>query len=370
MGGSGLHNVASDMKIHLAEGSIKHHSFAQLQASRSQLRFRVLLSYFYYLKSDLDAVFNKGFTQPYPDVFLDSGAWTAFTKGATIDLDEYCGFIRRYSHLITTFCNLDDMNDPQHTWENQQRMEEKGVPPLPVFHTGEPFEYLERYVERYAYVGLGKIIPYTQSPDVIFPWLVKCFRIAGDRTVFYGLGVTNWKMLCSFPWYSVDSSSWGSGFRYGRVPLFDERQGRFVGVQLGDMESCRRYGGLIERLGFDPMDFAKRSRNRRDRICAISALSYMLAERWLRRRHGPVSIPERDVVPAGLAAYLPGGSLKRQQNADGLNIHLADSVALNLELAQRGRSAVQEKEDGSRIYLVHDKTELKSALAAQEMEKD
>jgi hypothetical protein len=58
-------------------------------------------------------------------------------------------------------------------------------------------------VERYTYVSVGKIIPYTSKREIIIPWVTRCFRIAGDRAAIHGLGVTNWTLLRCFPWYSV-----------------------------------------------------------------------------------------------------------------------------------------------------------------------
>jgi hypothetical protein len=126
------------------------------------------------------------------------------------------------------------------------------------------------------------------------------------KTVFHGFGLTNWTILKSLPWYSVDSTSWGKGFRFGRVPVFDYSRGRFVDVQLGHFE----HAPLIRQYGFDPEDFADRDRNKRSNICTISALSYMVAEKWLREIHGDVEPPQRDVIgpeiesKAGLNLYL------------------------------------------------------------------
>ena len=52
------------------------------------------------------------------------------------------------------------------------------------------------------------------------------------------------------------------------------------------MNGWKRHAKLVRSLGFNPLDFADRSRNDRAKICAISALSYMLAEQWLSKYHG------------------------------------------------------------------------------------
>lgn len=271
------------------------------------MRLRILLSYHYYRNTDLDGLFATYFSEPYPDVFADSGGFSAMTQGVDIDLDDYAGWLQRWGHLFNTYANLDVIGDAEATLLNQQRLEDKGLSPLPVFHTGEDWQYLERYIEQYPYVALGGMVPYMRFPNKIMPWIIRAFRLAreGDnvRTVFHGFGATAWKVIRDLPWYSVDSSSWGTGFRYGRVPLFEAARGRFVNLSLGDHRSCYQYAPLIREMGFDPADFADRARNDRAKICAISALSYMRAEQWLRERHGEIHIPGRS-APVGLRAHL------------------------------------------------------------------
>jgi len=307
------------LRLHFADRDPVNHKFAQAGVLPHDFRLRILISYHYYKDVNLDRLYARHFKEPYPETFLDCGAWSAFTQGASLDLDQYVAFIKRYGHLFRVYSNLDDMNDPAKTLLNQTRMEDAGLTPLPVFHTGEPWSYLEGYLDKYNYVALGKIIPYTSNHKVIFPWVIKCFQMAQGRAVFHGFGVTNWDLLKAFPWYSVDSSSWGSGFRYGRVPLFDARRGRFFGAHLGDRRSCYQQRRLFQRLGFDWGDFAHRDRNTRPKVCAVSALSYVYAERWLRDRHGPIMIPQGD-----------GGG-------DGIKLHLADTAAsVNLRMADQG----------------------------------
>jgi len=52
--------------------------------------------------------------------FLDSGGFSAFTKGAVIDVYDYCDFIKKYSHVITHYSVLDDMLCAEKTLENQK----------------------------------------------------------------------------------------------------------------------------------------------------------------------------------------------------------------------------------------------------------
>src|SRR5687768_9251654 len=56
-------------------------------------------------------------------VFLDSGAFSAFTQGVDIDLNNYCDYIHRNKDIILVASVLDGIGDPLKTWQNQQAME-------------------------------------------------------------------------------------------------------------------------------------------------------------------------------------------------------------------------------------------------------
>ena len=291
------------LKLHLAERDPQHHAWAKHGADNGGYHLRILLSYHYYKDTDLDQLFEKYFTEPYPDVFADSGAFSAMTQGSYIDIDDYANWLKKYNHLFSTYSNLDVIKDADGTWENQVYLEEKhGLSPLPVFHVLESFDWLERYIEKYQYIALG--VAGMQQRGGLMAWLTKCFQMAKGRAVYHGFGLTGWKVMRDFPWYSVDSSSWGQGFRFGQVPVFNTNKGRFEKLKLGDVTSWQRHGQLIDSMGFNWHDFAYRERNDRAKICAISALSYMMAQKWLRKRHGEIYIPNDNGAPAVLRAHL------------------------------------------------------------------
>lgn len=332
------------MKIHIVDAMPLHLSYAKRGgADPNGMKLRILLSYWYYKDTELDALFEKYFTQPYPDVFADSGGFSAMTQGAQIDVSEYAAWIKRYKHLFNTYANLDVIGDAGATLDNQHRLEDLGVEPIPVFHVNEDWTQLESYIEQYPYIALGGMVPYMRYTKKIMPWIIKAFKLAGDKSVFHGFGATSWEVIKNLPWYSVDSSSWGAGFRFGQVPLFDESKGRFITAQLGDPVSCGKASKLFRSLGFDPLDFVDRSRNDRAKICAVSALSYMKAEQWLRERWGEIHIPKRNSEPVGLRVHIADANPARYGEAvagsvnAGLRLHLSDtSNGINYGDADKG----------------------------------
>lgn len=151
-------------------------------------------------------------------VFLDSGAFSAFTKGAEVDIGAYCDYILRNHDIIEQIDGqhlasvLDAIGDHNGTWRNQMEMERRGVRPLPCFHYGEPTEVLDWYIENYSYITIGGMVPIS-TPQLKL-WLDRLWRDhLTDENGFpkvkvHGFGLTSLPLMLRYPWYSVDSSTW------------------------------------------------------------------------------------------------------------------------------------------------------------------
>lgn len=151
-------------------------------------------------------------------VFLDSGAFSAFSKGVEINLPEYCEYIKQNDDIIERidgiplYSVLDGIGDPLKTYQNQLAMERLGVRPLPCFHYGEDERYLEWYMKNYDYITIGGMVPIT-TPQ-LYLWLDRIFdRYLTDgagrpKLRVHGFGLTTIGLMERYPWFSVDSSSW------------------------------------------------------------------------------------------------------------------------------------------------------------------
>lgn len=174
-------------------------------------------------------------------VFLDSGAFSAFTKGVEVDLPKYCEYIKRNKDIIehvdgTLLASvLDGIGDPLKTWQNQLAMEQLGVRPLPCFHYGEDERYLEWYIANYDYITLGGMVPIA-TPQLKL-WLDRIWeRYLTDgsgrpRIKVHGFGLTTVSLMERYPWYSVDSSSWVQIARVGGMLLMPEAKVIYVSNQ-------------------------------------------------------------------------------------------------------------------------------------------
>lgn len=172
------------------------------------------------------------------NVLLDSGAFSAWNKGAQIDLKEYIKFVKANSHLVGDYVCLDTipgsmgrMDRSQESidksaaasYKNQQIMKDAGLRPIPVFHQGEKMEWLERYVaEGEPYIGISPYMRSTQS--TLIAWLDECFTRITDKegrpvVKTHGFGVTSHEVLWRYPWQSVDSTTWAIAPAYGMLIL-------------------------------------------------------------------------------------------------------------------------------------------------------
>ena len=154
-------------------------------------------------------------------LFLDSGAFSAWSKGINIDIQEYINFIKEHEKYIDVYAVLDDILDPEITLKNQQIMEEAGLDPLPCFHFGEDIKYLKDYLDNYDYIALGGMVPI--STKDLNEWLDNLFKnFICDKSgmpivKIHGFGLTSHKLMFRYPWYSVDSTSWVMTSRMGSI---------------------------------------------------------------------------------------------------------------------------------------------------------
>jgi hypothetical protein len=160
-------------------------------------------------------------------IFLDSGAFSAFTLGVKLEVNDYCEYIHRNQDIlrredgIVMASVLDGIGDPLQTWRNQLEMEARGVRPLPCFHAGEDERYLEWYVQNYEYITLGGMVG--SSSKQLCIWLDRIWdRYLTDgsgrpRLKVHGFGITAIPIMERYPWHSCDSSSWIQTAAFGGI---------------------------------------------------------------------------------------------------------------------------------------------------------
>lgn len=173
---------------------------------------------------------NKTFIEnqvfPSPNInrlFIDSGAFSAFTRGVEINLDEYCEWLRAHEKRITSYAALDVIRNWRGSRTNLDRMLSYGLNPIPVFHAQSPMEELRRLCKEHDYIGLGGIADdVKRRRQLLTTWLDSCFSIIRDYWPIkvHGFGITMLSALTRYPFYSVDSSSVTYAMKMGLIITF------------------------------------------------------------------------------------------------------------------------------------------------------
>jgi hypothetical protein len=185
--------------------------------------------------------------------FLDSGVFSlridaekyAKEKGVPVKtyydspeywkyVDNYAEFVKKYKRGIDYYANVDVIGDPVLSWRNQKYLEEKhGLSPVPVYHISEEYSWYYKYAERYDYICIGGWAATNGNKEQKTKWIDRCFRIVCDSKSIptkklHGFGITSWKLLIDFPWFSVDSTSWIQLGAYGVILIPHKRHGKFT----------------------------------------------------------------------------------------------------------------------------------------------
>lgn len=126
---------------------------------------------------------------------------------------KFIDFVKANQKVITTYPNLDVINNAKLTYANQKFLEKQGLKPCPVWHLGSDEKWLQRYIdEGYDYICMGGMVPNPKA--ILKPALDSLWRRiltddAGMPTVkIHGFAMTSFELMYRYPWYSVDSKSW------------------------------------------------------------------------------------------------------------------------------------------------------------------
>ncbi len=193
---------------------------------------------------------------------IDSGAFTVHMRGGEINLADY---IAEASNPYWDECAaLDVIGDARASFANAERMRTAGLENvIPVFHIGEPWEFLDEYKRKFRRVGLGGVA--RMKGNAKMRWLEQCFSRAWPA-LFHLYGITSPEILNALPADTADSSSWEFGPR---------RFGQSIRGRIG-----AKRGGCID-LGGEVLEY-RRMQERSE-------------AKW-----GPMLAPLRAALPIGL----------------------------------------------------------------------
>ena len=163
----------------------------------------------------------------FPDMFLDSGAYGAFTRGERIDLDRYIAFC--HAHKWRSYAALDVIGDARATLQNAERMEAAGLTPIVAYHYGSPYAALDELCERYDHIALGGLVPIAKRRRELREHLDSCFSVIKNHWPIkvHGFGMQSRWLIERYPFYSVDSTTWLMGHKMGK---YRDATGRMIDI--------------------------------------------------------------------------------------------------------------------------------------------
>ncbi|MGO9378501.1 MAG: hypothetical protein ACLP29_08095 [Dissulfurispiraceae bacterium] len=214
---------------------------------KSEMENRLLS--FAYRGQDLNRYTND-YRSDYKNLMVDSGAFTFWTSGYEINLDEYIRYCLSKVNDVEYFVSLDVIpgspgqknlrlltgeieRSASQGYENYNKMLEAGIAKeklIHVFHQGENFRWLKKMVENMDYIGLSP--GNDRSTEEKIEWLIKCMEYVTDsngRPIvrFHGFAVTSLRLVRLFPWTSIDSATWGILAGMGRAMIPYKRGGEW-----------------------------------------------------------------------------------------------------------------------------------------------
>lgn len=149
------------------------------------------------------------------NVIIDSGAFSVWNKGGSIDIDEYLAFCKKQPQHWT-FINLDVIPktgaDAAHMeeccvqgYKNYLYLKQHLKNVMPVYHYGDDIKWLYKFMETADWIGIS---PANDTHEnVKRKFLREVFYITRDKVKTHGLGYSSFQGLTMFPFYSVDSIS-------------------------------------------------------------------------------------------------------------------------------------------------------------------
>lgn len=204
------------MRLYIAAIGSLYHSYSEW-LNQIEKKFNELRSYWEIRWFDGHTLDIHG-----NNYLLDSGAFSARRDNVDIDVKEYARFLTKYGDQCSNYINLDSIpkdTSPKAraeaasiTLENQEFLEREGLSPVPVYHKGEPIEYLDQYVATHDYVAIGGLVDTadTHSLDNFFDsiWQRMVNKDGTPKLKVHGFGMTNNVLMLRYPWFSCDSTTW------------------------------------------------------------------------------------------------------------------------------------------------------------------
>lgn len=255
------------------------------------LGIRNFLMSYEYLKGKGSSVFKK-----YSDIrlFIDSGAYTYQNdpqyESYTIEqweeqIKTYLNWAKKHKDSIFAIADLDLQYLPNVGYETvyewrkkyfEPFMLETGVPVCFIYHD-DGLDYWEYMCKRYPYVGLSLVIDKADNGE---EQLREMFRIAEKyNALCQGMASTNTRLLVDYPFYTVDSTTWNVGLKYGEISVWTGT--KMTRVKKEDFET--KAFPAIQQYDI-PFDFDLIREEDKTEMIRVNAYAFVQAEKYVNER--------------------------------------------------------------------------------------
>lgn len=228
------------------------------------------------------------------DLMVDSGAFTAWNIGKPVQLQELIDQYKRLEDEVAHYCSLTfislDVIPGERTrhptkdevqagmdesFDNWLRLREEitAGPVLPVYHSGEPQWFRDKFLALTDHMCLSMLQNMAEKARVA--WAMEAQ--AGTHTVngkqlpvkWHGLAATGQRIMERVDWHSVDSSGWLVAGSMGKI-LWDNGDGTMRPLNISKESPTRKARGQhiqnmperdfffdgIRQRGYDPDELA------------------------------------------------------------------------------------------------------------------
>lgn len=184
---------------------------------------------FYRLDSFLTVKGSEDEIHRFKGYMLDSGAFSFIMGTAAASKIDWERYAREYANFvkfnnIPLYVELDI--DEYLGLDEVERLrgiltKQVGWSPLPVWHVNRGYDYWLKMVTDYDYVCFGSFLSEALDPKK-FIYIKQFLNDAEKKDCkVHGLGFTRGDWMQKLPFYSVDSSSWSAGVRFGLYSKFE-----------------------------------------------------------------------------------------------------------------------------------------------------
>jgi hypothetical protein len=223
-------------------------------------------------------------------LFIDSGAFSAHTRNADLDVDAYINYLNSIDKNLHIFAQVDKIpgvfrekktreqldEAPELSWQNYLYMRERVLSPnklLPIFHQGEDYKWLRNMLEwvdsngnHIPYIGISPANDQAVKEKERF--CDACFKIIKESSnpdvQTHAFGMTSLYILERYPFTSADSTSWimnganGSIMtKYGSVTVSSSRLTAPEHIRKMPKDAQLEIQQYVESLGYSLPELAE-----------------------------------------------------------------------------------------------------------------